>query len=246
MKEEPVRGINGLWSTFRQGGMPSAIASVMGAPTAQHMAFIRSLMREQRRPEILSVPLTKLETVVFDLETTGFAHQHGDEILSFGAVRMVGEEIIEEEQFYSLVNCRNPVPDHITSLTGITQEMTDGAPTLMNGLHSFMSFVGGRVLIAHASAHDKAFLNAALWKTSKVNLGHRVMDTMMIARWLEPQREGYGLDELLMDRGIPIQGRHHALEDAMMTAKLWKSYLNDISNRRVDTLGDLYAHLSHS
>ncbi|OAB39898.1 DNA polymerase III subunit epsilon [Paenibacillus macquariensis subsp. defensor] len=243
--KEPVRGVNGLWSTFRQGGMPSAIASVMGAPTAQHMAFIRSLMREQRRPEVLSVPLTKLETVVFDLETTGFAHQHGDEILSFGAVRMVGEEIVSEEQFYSLVNCRKLVPDHITVLTGITQEMNDEAPTLMNGLHDFMSFVGGRVLIAHGSAHDKAFLNAALWKTSKVNLGHRVIDTMMIARWLEPQRGGYGLDELLLDRDIPIKGRHHALEDALMTANLWKSFLDDISKRRVDTLGDLYAHLSH-
>lgn len=242
--KEPVRGNNGLWSTFRQGGIPSAIASVMGAPTAQHMAFIRSLMREQRRPEVLSVPLSKLETVVFDLETTGFAHQHGDEILSFGAVRMVGEEIIEQEQFYSLVNCRKLVPESITELTGITQEMTDGAPTLMNGLHDFMSFVGGRVLIAHGSAHDKAFLNAALWKTSKVNLGHRVIDTMMIARWLEPQRGGYGLDELLMDHDIPIKGRHHALEDALMTAKLWQSYMEDLSKRRVDTLGDLYAYLS--
>lgn len=243
--KEPVRGNNGFWSTLRQGGgMPSAIASVMGAPTAQHMAFIRSLMREQRRPEVLHVPLDELEMVVFDLETTGFAHQHGDEILSFGAVRMVGGEIAEGEQYYSLVNCKRPVPEMITELTGITQDMIDSAPTLMQGLHDFMSFVGGRVLIAHASAHDKAFLNAALWKTSKVNLGHRVIDTMMIARWLEPDRSGFSLDELLMDRDIPILGRHHALEDAKMTAKLWQTYLRDISLRRVETLGDLYVYLS--
>jgi DNA polymerase-3 subunit epsilon len=244
--KEPVRGNNGFWRTLRQGGMPSAIASVMGAPSAQHMAFIRSLMKEQRRPEVLNIPLLKLETVVFDLETTGFSCQHGDEILSFGAVRMVGGEIIEDEKFYSLVNCRKDVPEHITELTGITQEMTDSAPPLMNGLHDFMSFVGGRVLIAHSSAHDKAFLNAALWKTSKTHLGHRIIDTMMIARWLEPQRGGYGLDELLVDRNIPITGRHHALEDSLMTAKLWKSYLIDISKRRVDTLGDLYAYMSRS
>ncbi|AOZ93986.1 exonuclease domain-containing protein [Paenibacillus crassostreae] len=244
--KEPVRGNNGFWSNFRQGGMPSAIASVMGAPTAQHMAFIRALMKEQRRPEVLFIPLTKLETVVFDLETTGFSCQHGDEILSFGAVRMVGDEIIEGETFYSLVNCRKPVPQHITKLTGITQEMADAAPTLMNGLHDFMSFVGGRVLIAHASAHDKAFLNAALWKTSKTHLSHRVIDTMMIARWLDPAIGNYDLDGLLFDRNIPIIGRHHALEDALMTAELWKSYLVDISKRRVETLGDLYAYLSRS
>ncbi|WP_211747669.1 exonuclease domain-containing protein [Paenibacillus sp. Marseille-Q4541] len=244
--KEPVRGNSGFWNSFRQGGVPSAIASMIGAPTAQQMAFLRSLMRENRRPEALRTPLAELDAVVFDLETTGFAPQHGDEILSFGAVRVVGGEVKEEEQFYTLVKPKKHIPDHITELTGITTEMTQDAPPLLEGLHDFMSFVGGRVLVAHASAHDKSFLNAALWKTSKVRLSHRVIDTMMLARWLEPQRSGYGLDELLYSRGIPIEGRHHALEDAMMTARLWGCYLDDISRMDVITLSDLYSHLSHA
>lgn len=244
--KDPVRGNNGFWSTLRQGGMPSAIASMMGAPSAQQMAFIRSLMREQRKPEVLHVPLSKLETVVFDLETTGFSCQHGDEILSFGAVRMNGKEILDE-QFYTLVNCKTVVPGSITELTGITQEMTDNAPSLIEGLHDFMSFVGGRVLVAHASAHDRAFLNAALWKTSKVNLSHRIIDTMMIARWLNPHQGNYSLDQLLYDHEIAIEGRHHALEDAKMTAKLWSAYLDQIAARhQIVTLGDLYAYLSNA
>jgi DNA polymerase-3 subunit epsilon len=110
-----------------------------------------------------------------------------------------------------------------------------------------MSFVGQNVLVAHASSHDKAFLNAALWKTSKVQLTHRVLDTMMLARWLEPQRSNYTLDELLLVHEIPIHGRHHALEDAKMTAQLWVAYLREISERgQVDTLGDLYAYLSRT
>lgn len=244
--KEPTRENNGFWNSFRQGGVPSAIASMMGAPTAQQMAFLRSLMRENRRPEVLRTPLDELDAVVFDLETTGFAPQHGDEILSFGAVRVVGGKVKEEERFYTLVKPKKNIPDHITKLTGITPEMTRDAPQLLNGLHDFMSFVGGRVLVAHASAHDKSFLNAALWKTSKVRLSHRVIDTMMLARWLEPQRSGYGLDELLQSRGIPIKGRHHALEDAMMTARLWGAYLDDISKMNVVTLSDLYTHLSHA
>lgn len=243
----PDRGNSGFWSLLRQGGMPPAIASVMGGSSAQQMAFIRSLMREQRRPEVLRTPLSELETVVFDLETTGFNVQQGDEILSIGALRVDGGEIREDDSFYTLVNCKKPVPVSITGLTGITQSMIDEAPTLMDGLHDFMNFVGGRVMVAHASAHDKSFLNAALWKTSKVNLSHRVIDTMMIARWLEPQRVNYALDELLAGRDIPIEGRHHALEDAKMTAKLWVSYLREISRRKqVETLGDLYAYLSHA
>lgn len=74
---EPARGNTGFWNSLRQGGVPSAIASIMGAPTAQHMAFIRSMMREQRRPEVLHTPLNELNAVVFDLETTGFSPSMG-------------------------------------------------------------------------------------------------------------------------------------------------------------------------
>lgn len=247
---EPNKG-GGFWSNLRLGGMPSALASMRGGETAQQtaqqMAFIRSLMREKRRPEVLHTPLSELEAVIFDLETTGFSHQHGDEIMSFGAIKVVGEQIKEEECFYTLVNCQTAIPEDITRLTGITEEMTHSAPSLMDGLHNFMSFVGQNVLVAHASSHDKAFLNAALWKTSKVQLTHRVLDTMMLARWLEPQRSNYTLDELLYVHEIPVHGRHHALEDAKMTAQLWVTYLRQISERgQVDTLGDLYAYLSRT
>ncbi|MNZ78255.1 DNA polymerase III PolC-type [compost metagenome] len=249
MREPSKNG--GFWNNLRQGGMPSAIASMRGGETAhqtaQQMAYIRSLMREKRRPEVLRTPLSELETVIFDLETTGFSHQHGDGIMSFGAIKVVGEEIKEDECFYTLVNCQTAIPEDITRLTGITEEMTQSAPSLIDGLHNFMSFVGQNVLVAHASSHDKAFLNAALWRTSKVQLTHRVLDTMMLARWLEPQRNNYTLDELLFVHEIPIHGRHNALEDAKMTAQLWVAYLREISERgQVDTLGDLYAYLSRT
>lgn len=248
--KEPNKG-GGFWNNLRQGGMPSAIASMRGGEaaqqTAQQMAFIRSLMREKRRPEVLRTPLSELETVIFDLETTGFAHQHGDEIMSIGAIKVVGETIKEEECFYTLVNCQTAIPENITQLTGISEEMTRSAPSLMDGLHNFMSFVGQRVMVAHASSHDKSFLNAALWKTSKVQLTHRVLDTMMLARCLEPQRSNYTLDELLAVHGIPISGRHNALEDAKMTASLWVSYLQEIAKKpQLETLGDLYTYLSRA
>ncbi|WP_458119351.1 exonuclease domain-containing protein [Paenibacillus sp. Z6-24] len=239
--KEPAKTGSGFWRSLRSGGVPSAIASVFGAPSAQQMAFIRSLSREQRRTEVLHLPLSRLETVVFDLETTGFHAQHGDEILSFGAVKMIGDEPVDE--FYTLVNPKITVPDNITVLTGITQEMTDQAPALIDGLHDFMAFAGRSVLIAHGTGHDKAFLNAALWRTSKIQLTHRILDTMMIAKWLKPSLGSYGLDEVLEDANIPITMRHHALEDAKMTASLWKEYLRLMRHKQVETLEDLYAYL---
>lgn len=242
---DPRESGAGFWRSLRMGDINSAIASMKGNPSAQQIAFIRSQMREQRRPEMLGTPLNQLETVVFDLETTGFSHQHGDEIISIGAVRTVGKTIMEEECFHMVVNSGVPVPESITALTGISQSMVDTAAPLMDGLHDFMAFVEARVLVAHAAGHDRAFLNAALWKTSKVRLTHRLLDTMMLAQHLFPGCTEYSLDELLINKGIPVKGRHHALCDAVMTAKLWAAYLEEIQLRgHAETLGDLYVYLS--
>ncbi|OAO89107.1 hypothetical protein AXX17_ATUG04440 [Arabidopsis thaliana] len=241
---EPKSPMGRMWHLYKTGGITPAIASMLGASNAQQMAFIRSMNRDQRKESPLEMPISELEAVVFDLETTGFNPYNGDEILSIGAVRIKGGELQESEPFYRLVNPNRKVPKHITELTGITEEMAGDGEDLMQALHDFLDYIGRRVLIAHGSGHDKQFLNAALWKTSKINLSHRVVDTMMIAKWLEPRRKSYGLDELLDDYRVQITARHHALHDAIMTAKLWFAFLELIQQRQVTTLGDLYAYLS--
>jgi len=238
------KGTGRIWQLYKMGGLTPAIASMMGAQNAQQMAFIRAMNREQRRGSALEQPLQSMEALVFDLETTGFHPYNGDEILSVGAVAMKGGCIEEGKTFYTLVNPGRSIPAHITELTGITNEMAAGAAELMQALHDFLAFAGSRILIAHGSAHDKQFLNAAMWRTSRISLAHRVLDTMMVAKWLEPKRSGYGLDELLEAHGIGIENRHHALGDSLMTAKLWQSFLAVIAARNVHTLGDLYAYLS--
>lgn len=244
MKDQP-KGVGRMWNLYKMGGVTPAIASILGSQNAQQMAFIRSINKEQRKQPMLETPLAEIEYVVFDLETTGFYPTNGDEILSFGAVRMIGTQIEESKCFYSLVNPKRKVPVAITELTGITNEMAESAPDLMQTLHDFMEFIGKRLLIAHASGHDKQFLNAALWKTSRVNLNHRVLDTMLVGKWLEPKQENYSLDNLLQSNGIPITNRHHALDDARMTAQLWQIYLKRIQAKQIVTLGELYAYLSN-
>lgn len=233
-----------MWHLYKMGGITPAIASMLGSSNAQQMAFIRSMSKDQRKESALEIPLHELEAVVFDLETTGFNPYNGDEIISIGGVLLKGGTIAEAETFYTLVNPKRKIPRHITELTGITNEMASSAPDLMQGLHDFMDFVGRRVLIAHGTGHDKPFLNAALWRTSKVSLTHRVLDTMMIAKWLEPKRGEYGLDDLLEAYGVVVTERHHALHDSIMTAKLYGRFLTQIQSRNVTTLGDLYAYLS--
>src|SRR5690606_33256861 len=129
-------------------------------------------------------------------------------------------------------------------LTSITNAVVELAPTLSSVLVEFFRFVKSRVLIAHASAHDKKFLNAALRKSSGISFSPRVPGTMMVGCKLFPDHKHYTLDDWLAYYGLDNSGRHHALSDSIMTAKLWTAMIADVRQRhQVDTLGDLYAFL---
>lgn len=236
-----------LWTIYKMGGLPSAVHSVFrGAQTAQQMAFLRQTMKQQRHHRALDVLLSDMDVVVFDLETTGFMAHHGDEIIACGAVVVRGLRVIEEESFFSLCKPERAIPEHIQTLTGIRQDDTNDAPPVMDVLQSFFSFVGQRTLVAHASAHDKSFLNDALWRTSRVHMTHRILDTMLIEKWLYPHEDDYSLDAACVRNDVPLLRRHHAHDDARMTADVFVRHVLIARERNVHTLGDLYAHLSIS
>jgi len=242
MEEDRMRS-GRMWELYRMGGFASAMASVFRADQAEQMALIRSVLRDQRTQHTLFTPLSRLKTAVFDLETTGFQPSAGDEIISMGAVLMEGARLEKDGGFYTLVKPSAPIPPDIVQLTGITNDMADRGLVLIEALKRFLKHVNQRVLIAHSANHDKAFLNAALWKTSRVRLSHRLIDTMLVAKWLRPDLKTHGLDEVLDAFAIPKGRRHHALEDANMTARLWGELLGHMEERGVQTLGDLYTRL---
>lgn len=245
MKDE--RGtVQRLWQMYKAGGITPTFASLFGSSSAHQMAFIRSVMKEQRQKTLADTPLASLRAVVFDLETTGFQPHLGDEIISLGGVAVEGNAIKTEESYYSLVNPRRIIPAEIIRLTGISEQAVKEAPELIIVLQQFFQFVHERILIAHGAGHDRTFLNAALWKTSRVRMTHRVIDTMMIAKWLHPDLKVHDLDTLLHVYDIPIEQRHHALQDSLMTACLWSRLVGRMVERRVTTLGELYMQLSQS
>jgi DNA polymerase-3 subunit epsilon len=246
--ESPMNGPDrpraGIWELYRMGGLRPALRSVFEPQTAQQMAFIRSMIKDQRREAAYSMRLKELNAVVFDLETTGYYPEQGDEIIAIGAVSVNGTEIDEQEPFYTLIDPERSVPPEVQAITGITDEMTQHAPKRMVGLRAFLEFADSKVLIAHGMRHDKRFLNRALWTTSRTGLPHRTLDTMMIAALLYPEEAPYTLEPLLQRHGIAVHGRHHALQDALMAAKLWCAMSREMMDRGLETLGDVYEELN--
>lgn len=191
-----------------------------------HLAYLRSLSKERKQADSsANIPLADMEVVVVDLETTGFYPDHGDEIISIGAVAMKGERLLLGDSFYTLVKPGRSIPPHIRSLTGLSNEMVQDAPELVQVLSRFFRYVGNRPLVAHHSRHEREFLRAGLWKTSRRPFTHRMLDTLLFIRLLKSTVGNGSLDALCALHDIPISRRHHAYCDAVAAGTLWGKHL---------------------
>ena len=99
--------------------------------------------------------------IAFDLETTGFLPGM-DQITEIGAVRFENGQV--DAVFSTLVNPRKPIPEIVTKITGITDEMVKDAPLIDSLLESFAEFCGNDIIVAHNAPFDVQFLTADIKK----------------------------------------------------------------------------------
>ncbi|KQL36510.1 exonuclease domain-containing protein [Psychrobacillus sp. FJAT-21963] len=206
----------------------------------QQMAFLRHLQKEMNQEDALNIPLHELNVVVFDIETTGFSPEKGDGILSIGATKMYGTTILEEDNFYSLVRYEKEIPEHIVQLTGITNEQVLEAKPLADVFIKFLEYKQDCTLVAHHATHERNFLQSASSLLFRTPFKHRIVDTSFLFKIIEPKMNMTTLEELCSHNNIPVVGRHHALGDAKMTAKLWSIYLEKAQLIGCETLHDVY------
>lgn len=219
-------------------------ASVQDPSNPQHIHFLRQLQKEMKKENSLNIPLQELPVVVFDLETSGFFPQHGDQILSIGAVKVLGPDIQNEETFYSLVDSGVTPSPEIIHLTGITAEDLRSAPPPSVVLQQFFQFMNGSTLVAHHAKHERDFMQHITWNLLRASFDHRIVDTSFLIQIVEPNVKLASLEECCSHYGIEVEGRHHALEDAKMTAQLWTKNLNQIQAMGYETLNDVYEQLA--
>lgn len=220
--------MNNMIQFFRQlpGKLGSNIyAGIQGQPTPQQLSFLRQLQKEMKEKNSLDIPLAQLNTVVFDLETTGFYPEKGDQIISIGAVKMSGFEILYDETFYSLIKSSTPLPSRISSLTNIKEEQLHHAPEAGEVLMQFFKFVKSNILVAHHSHHERSFMQKMTRDLLKKRFDHRILDTSFLIYLLTPSFKSMALEDVCKACGVEVINRHHALGDAMMTAQIWRAYL---------------------
>lgn len=170
--------------------------------------------------------------IALDLETTGL-NPSRDRILEIGAVRVKNGCV--EETYSTLVDCNMNIPAHITSLTGISNEMLEDARQrgtaagVEEAVKKLADFCGELPLLGHNIRFDYSFV-----KQTAVNIGIGFekdgIDTLRIAREFLPELPSRSLEALCGYYKIAAEEHHRAAADAVSAAKLYHKLAEEFEN----------------
>ena len=163
------------------------------------------------------------EYVAFDLETTGLSSQH-DTIIEIGAAIMKRDQVIDT--FQTFVDPGRRLLPKIIELTGITDQMLEGAPSIEEVLPKFLDFVGGRPLCAHNADFDIGFITAACERL-ELPFQPTYVDTLILAQNLMPDLGKYKLNIVADALSLPEFNHHRASDDAITCGYLHDALLEN-------------------
>src|SRR5437870_3398899 len=226
-----------------QGGLEIALRGMLAAARFRHVPSSSATRREVKEvgevvigaqdggPHGLPLTLFKalqnlhsleiLDTlpryVTFDLETTD-KDVEVCEVVEVGAVRVVGGEIVD--RFHSLVRPYRPITPGATKVHEYTDGDVRNARPFAEVWPEFRAFIGDDVLIAHNGQHfDIPVLRrlAAGWEGVDTLVFY---DTLPLVRSLS--RDSAKLEDLALRFGIDAGRAHHALDDAVTLARVYR------------------------
>lgn len=187
----------------------------------------------------MDLPLKGTTFVVFDTETTGFNAAVGDQMIEIGAVKIIDGEIIDT--FDEFINPGYHLPDHITAITEITDEMVKDADNEKEVTKRFLKWVGDNPMVAHNAKFDISFIKRAMQKYNLGEFNHTVIDTLELSRTLDSGFARHSLSAIVKRYNVDFDEKHHhrADYDAKATALVFDKMLKKLINQNIENINDI-------
>lgn len=150
------------------------------------------------------------EFVAIDTETTGFPPDA--RIVEVAAVRYVAG--VEVDFFVALINPGIPIPEAVTKIHGITDEMVKDAPPAEIVVPQFLRFVGASVVTAHNFPFDGAMVSSEMKRLALPAMGNEWVCTFRLAQRTLREINRHNLASVTAHLGVKVEGAHRALADA--------------------------------
>lgn len=155
--------------------------------------------------------------ICFDIETTGLSAAR-DKITEIGAVKV--ENGVITDTFSTFANPEMPIPQKITQLTGITDDMVKDAPSQSEAVRAFLEFAGDNVLVAHNAPFDTSFIAKACEDMGR-EYNYTSIDTVAISRAILTDIKNCKLDTVAKFLRLGDFNHHRATDDAEMLARIF-------------------------
>lgn len=191
----------------------------------------------QALPAAAETPVSQVEFVALDFETTGL-NPEKDEIISIGLVPFSQQRIHCRGSAHWIVNPKRPLNEESVVIHGITHSDVEEAPDLLVILDQVLAALAGKIVVVHYKQIERQFMDKALHSRLGEGILFPVVDTLDIEAavqrracegWLNrlkgKQPGSVRLGRARERYGLPAYQPHHALTDALATAELLQAQL---------------------
>jgi len=159
------------------------------------------------------------EFVVVDIETTGLKPAEA-EIIEIAAIKVQNGEIIDI--FQTLIRPEYGIPAFITNFTGISENMVQESPPVVEVLIPFCEFIDHLPIVGHNIQFDLKFLNYNTKQYFGQVILNRSIDTLPLARKHIKGTKNHKLETLANYFNIDTTNNHRALKDCYMTLEIYQ------------------------
>ena len=180
--------------------------------------------------------MNALRYAVIDVETTG-GYAGGHRITEVGIAITDGTTVLETYQ--TLINPECNIPQHITALTGISNDMVATAPTFAAVAAHINEMLSDAVFVAHNVNFDFSFIRMEMARVG-LDFRRRKLCTARYARGLLTDQQGFSLAKLAHRFKITNDQPHRALSDALTAAHILHHLLridrSDVISKKISRL----------
>lgn len=194
------------------------------------------VIRTRGRTNHLKKSLREGHYIVFDIETTG-GNPERNCITEIFAIKVHNGEVVDT--FHSMVDPQMRIPPIVRKMTGITNRMLEGEPTIDQVMPEILAFCGEDVLVSHNTIGDMKFLRYFSKKFSGSMMDNYFLCTHLLTEKLIPTAPDKSLKGLAEHLKLEVKGKlHRATADAHLTHKLFDHLVDKLEQEGMESISE--------
>lgn len=184
----------------------------------------------------INTDISKLPYAILDLETTGF--KPGPAKIT--EVAIIFYEDGKEERFESFINPECHIPDEITQITHITDDMVKDSPTINEIAPILHDMLKDKIFVSHNVPFDWSFFEYFFKECLMLDYKSPSLCTLNLSRKLL-KLPSNKLENVAKYFGYNLIDAHRAMNDTDAVRILLLNFFKILKEKGINTYKDLYS-----